>query len=127
MHIAVVIGPTGSDEYSIITAKYYIAAVDIFTTDGGTTWYAEEMGRIANFRGTFGDISCDNRIQITASQDYSKYFISWLDTDIEDAEENNQPNIFVRGFEPSTYMKTQADANGTDGPTNVTLFSERFF
>ncbi len=124
MHIAVVIGPTGSNEYSIVTAKYYIAAVDIFTTDGGTTWYAEEMGRIANFRGTFGDISCDNRIQITASQDYSKYFISWLDTDIEDAEENNQPNIFVRGFEPSTYMKTQGDANGTDGPTNVTLFSE---
>jgi len=124
MHIAVVIGPTGSNEYSIITAKYYIAAVDIFTNDGGTTWFAEEMGRIENFRGSFGDISCDNRIQITASQDYSKFFISWLDTDIEDAEENNQPNIFIRGFDPTTYMKTQGDASGTDGPTNVTLFSE---
>ncbi len=123
MHIAVVIGPTGSDAYSIITAKGYIAAYDIFTDDGGTTWYAEEMGRLLNFRGSFGDISCDNRIQITASQDYSKFFISWLDTDIEDAEENNQPNIFIRGFDPATYMKTN-DGSGNDAPTNVTLFSD---
>ncbi len=48
-----------------------------------------------------------------------------MDTDIEDAEENNQPNIFIRGFEPGTYMKTQSgDPTNPDGPTNVTLFSD---
>ncbi len=122
LHIAVVIGPTGSDPYSIITAKGYLGVVDIFTDDGGTTWFAEEMGRPQNFRGNFGDLSEDNRIQITTSPDHSKIFISWLDTDIEDAEENNQPNIFCRGFDPVTYMKTN-DGSGNDAPTNVTLFS----
>jgi len=123
LHMAVVIGPTGSDPYSIITAKGYIAAVDIFTTDGGTTWFAEEMGRVSTFRGTFGDLTEDNRIQITTDKAGTKIFVSWLDTDIEDAEDNDRPNIWVRGFEPSTYMKT-ANSSGEDAPTNVTLFSE---
>jgi hypothetical protein len=122
LHIAVVIGPTGTNEYSIVTAKGYLGVIDLFTNDGGTTWYAEEMGRPQNFRGTFGDLTEDNRIQITTSPDHSKIFISWLDTDIEDADENNQPNIFCRGFDPATYMKTN-DGSGNDAPTNVTLFS----
>lgn len=122
LHMAVIIGPTGSDAFSITTAKGYLAAVDIFTNDGGTTWYAEEMGRVATFRGNFGDLTEDNRIQITSDQTGSKIFVSWLDTDIEDAEDNDSPNIWCRGFEPSTYMKT-ADASGLDAPTNVTKFS----
>ena len=123
LHIAVVIGPTGSDAYSIITAKGYLAAYDIFTDDGGTTWYAEEMGRVSTFDGTFGDLTEYNRIQITTTPDHSKIFVSWLDTDIEDADENNQPNIWCRGFDPATYMKTD-DGSGNDAPTNVTLFSD---
>ena len=123
LHIAVVIGPTGSDAYSIVTAKGYIAAVDIFTTDGGTSWYVEEMGRIDTFRGTFGDLTEDNRIQITTNKNGNMIFVSWLDTDIEDAEDNDRPNIWCRGFEPATYMKT-ANSNGEDAATNVTLFSE---
>ncbi len=50
------IAPTGSDAQSIITANGYLAAIDLFTNDGGTTWYVEEMGRSATFRGTFGGI-----------------------------------------------------------------------
>ena len=122
LHIAIIIGPTGSDAYSIVTAKGYIAALDIFTNDGGTTWFAEEMGRVATFRGNFGDLTEDNRIQITTNKIGDKVFVSWLDTDIEDAEDNDRPNIWCRGFEPATYMKT-ADGSGNDAPTNVTLFS----
>lgn len=121
LHIAVLIGPTGSDPQSIITAKGYTAVVDIFTTDGGTTWFVEEMGRPNTFRGTFGEISSDNRVKITSNAAATKFFFSWLDTDIEDAEDNDRPNIWCRGFDPSTYMKT-ANSDG-DGPTNVTLFS----
>ncbi len=29
----------------------YSAAIDLFTTDGGSTWYAEEMGRVQTLRG----------------------------------------------------------------------------
>lgn len=123
LHIGVIIGPTGSDPQSITTASGYLAAIDLFTTDGGTTWYAEEMGRPATFRGNFGDISEDNRIRITTDWLGKKIFVSWLDTDIEDAEDNDRPNIWCRGFIPATYMKT-VDAEGNDAATNVTLFSE---
>ena len=122
LHMAVMIAPTGSDPFSIITAKGYLAAVDIFTNDGGTTWFAEEMGRVSTFRGTFGDLTEDNRIQITSNKAGDMIFISWLDTDVEDAEDNDKPNIWCRGFQPSTYLKTSS--NGDDVPTNVTLFSE---
>ncbi len=123
LHIAVVIGPTGSSAYSIITAKGYLTVEDIFTYDGGTSWYAEEMGHPLTFRGTFGDLTEDNRIQITTTPDRSKMFISWLDTDIEDATDNDQPNIFCRGFEPATFLKTHNLADSAL-PTNVTKFSD---
>ena len=122
LHIAVIIGPTGADPQSIITANGYLAAVDIFTGDGGTTWYVEEMGRPSTFRGTFGDLTEDNRIRITSTPAGDKMFVSWLDTDIEDAVDNDKPNLWVRGFEPSSYMKT-IDGSGNDAATNVTLFS----
>lgn len=123
LHIAVVIGPTGTDAQTIVSAAGYLAAIDLFTTDGGTSWYAEEMGRIQTFRGEFGDISEDNRIRITTDWLGEKIFISWLDTDIEDAEDNDKPNIWCRGFNPSIYAKT-INSLGMDAPTNVTLFSE---
>ncbi len=125
LHIAVVIGPTGADAYSIITAEGYIAAVDIFTKDGGESWEVEHMGYPRTFRGYFPDdaFSEDNRIQITMNTAADKVFISWLDTDLEDEEDNNRPNIWTRGFDPITYLKTMGSPV-EDGPTNVTLFSE---
>ena len=122
LHIGVVIGPTGSDPLTIVSAKGFLAAVDLFTTDGGTTWYVEEMGRVGTFRGTFGDITEDNRIRITSDWEGDKMFVSWLDTDIEDAEDNDRPNIWCRGFDAGSYMKT-SDDSGEDMATNVTLFS----
>lgn len=123
LHIAVVIGPSGLDPFSIVTAQGYLAAVDIFTTNGGENWDSEEMGRLRTFRGNFGDISQDNRIQITTTHDADKIFISWLDTDMEDMEENTRPNIWVRGFNLTNFCKTN-DPEGSDAPTNVTMFSE---
>lgn len=122
LHIGVLIGPTGSDAQSIVSNNPFIAVVDIFTTDGGTTWYVEEMGRPNTFRGSFGEISCDNRVKITSNDQANKFFFSWLDTDPEVSEDNDSPDIWSRGFELSTYLKT-ADANGADLPTNVTTFS----
>ncbi len=124
LHIAVVISTTGSDPHSIISAAGYIRPVDIFTTDGGETWEVEHMGSIRTFRGTFGDLTEDNRIQITTNYDRDKIFISWLDTDLEEEEDNNRPNIWCRGFDPfaSPYLLT-ANAAGESAPTNVTNFS----
>ncbi len=122
LHISVVIGPTGSDPFSIGSSAGYMAAYDIFTNDGGTTFFAETMGYIRTLRGTFGTITEDNRIRITTDEMGEKIFVSWLDTDLEEEEDNNRPNLWCRGFVPATYLKT-ANASGEDLPDNVTNFS----
>jgi hypothetical protein len=101
LHIGVVIGVVGSDDYSIVSASHLFAAYDIYTTDGGTTWHGIKLGSINQFRGTWpGDYTEDNRIQTTLSPDRNTVFVSWLDTDLDDAEDNGRPNIFIRGVRP---------------------------
>lgn len=128
LHISVVIGLTNETEYSISTFDdpainmQTMFAYDIFTDDGGTTFYAEKMGGIRFLRGNFGGVSEDNRVRITTDKAGQVIFISWLDTDTPDAVENNTPNIWCRGFKPQSYLKT-VNALGEDLPNNVTLFS----
>jgi hypothetical protein len=127
-HFATMIGVGASTEYSIISASEYFAAFDIFSVDGGTTWEAYNCGKANQFRGTFGtDYEEDNRIQASSTQDGKKVFITWLDTRLEGAEENNAPDIFIRGIEPNVppfAYKFTGDADGEDMPVNVTTFSE---
>jgi hypothetical protein len=125
LHIAVVIGATSTTtDYSISSNTGLFGVMDIYTTDGGTSWFAEIMGHPQCFRGNYPDDTYteDNRTQITTSANHDRLFISWLDTDIEDTEDNNRPNIYARGFNPSTLMKT-VDAQGADAPFNVTFLS----
>jgi hypothetical protein len=125
LHIAVVIGATSTTtDYSISSNSGLFGVMDIYTTDGGTSWFAEIMGHPQCFRGNYPDDTYteDNRTQITTSANHDRLFISWLDTDIEDQDDNNRPNIYVRGFNPSTLMKT-VDAQGADAPFNVTFLS----
>lgn len=124
LHIAVVISATASDPHSIVSAEDYIQAYDLFTKDGGMSWEVERMGYLKRFRGTFGTLEDDNRIRIATNYDRDKIFVTWVDTDLEDEENNNRPNLWCRGFDPfvSPYMKTM-NTSGEDAATNVTNFS----
>ena len=127
-HVAVIVGVGASTEYSIISAVEYFAAFDIFSIDGGNTWDGYMCGKAKQFRGTFGtDYSEDNRIQISSSQDGDKIFVTWLDTWLEGAEENNAPDVFIRGIDvnmpPEPWHYTCNEEN-EPLPTNVTTFSE---
>lgn len=128
-HMSVVVGIGGIDnEYSIGTAPDYFAAFDIFSTDGGTTWDGYCCGTINQLRGTFGtDYTEDNRIQCSSTQDGHKIFVTWLDTRLEGAEENNSPDVYIRGIEPNMPpmpWRYTGNESGEDMPTNVTTFSE---
>lgn len=130
VHIAVVIG-LASDEtdYAISSGiPGILVAYDIYTTDGGTTWHAIKLGAINQFRGTWPGTPAyeeDNRIQITVSPDRETVFVSWIDTDLEDVEDNTRPNIYSRGIRPNAWGTADLTcADGADAPTNVTLFSE---
>jgi hypothetical protein len=127
-HLSVVVGVGASTEYSIVTASETFAAFDISTTDGGTTWDGWMCGKLMQFRGTFGtDYTEDNRIQASSTQDGEKVFITWLDTQLEGAVENNSPDIFARGVDVSAdedYRSLSTDPDGADLPDNVTTSSE---
>jgi hypothetical protein len=126
LHIAVVVGVVGTDAYSIVSASDMFAAYDIYTTDGGTSWYAVKLGSINQLRGTWpGDYTEDNRIQITVSPDRETIFVSWIDTDLEEIEDNTRPDIFIRGLRPNQWGTADLTcAEGQPVPTNVTFFSE---
>ncbi|MCK9292360.1 MAG: T9SS type A sorting domain-containing protein [Bacteroidales bacterium] len=126
LHIGVVIGVVGNDDYSIVSAEYLFAAYDIFTTDGGTTWHAIKLGNIRQFRGEWdgGDFNEDNRIQVSISPDRETVFVLWLDSDAETAESNNRPNIFARGVRANQWGTADLTCDGTNPvATNVTMFS----
>ena len=106
LHIAALVGIAGEaeDGISFYVINNWGKIVDLFTNDGGTTWEVEEMGAIQTFSFQWGDGPNEaNRTQITLNPDADIVFISWLDTDIEDAEDNDKPNIWCRGFKPSNY------------------------
>lgn len=125
LHIGVVVGVVGTNDYSIVSSDYLFAAYDIYTTDGGTTWHAVKLGNIRKFRGTWPtDFTEDNRIQISASPDRNTIFVLWLDTDLEAVEDNSRPNIFARGIRPNSWGTANLTCeNGNPVATNVTLFS----
>ncbi len=108
---------------TISTGTGFMTNFHIWSTDGGETWNAFKLADLIQFEAPFGDASAPtshhNRPQISTTWDGSIVFFSWLDSDIEDAEDNKRPDIYFREFFP--YM----GENGTHGEeiVNVTLFS----
>jgi hypothetical protein len=122
LHIGVIIGVAGIDPYSIVTAEYFFAAFDIYTRDGGATWDGAFLGSCKTFRGIFGNYDVDNHINASITTDGLKVFITWLDTQLEGVEENNQPDVYARGYDLLTNCLTGDDV-GADLPNNVTAYS----
>jgi hypothetical protein len=135
-HIAVIVGVTGSTAYSISTgispsSKYaFTCAFLLSSMDKGNegSWIGYPLGRPVSFRGTFGDNTEDNRIQIARTSDGSKMFVAWLDTDTTISAENNAPDIWARGVDVVNHTYT-ADLAGpiADRPVNVTYGSSGTF
>jgi hypothetical protein len=98
------------------------AAFDLYSTDGGTTWNAQLMGYPTTFRGTFGTLTEDNRVNIATTRAGDKMFVTWNDTQIGGTTDNNQCDVFARGFDLIANKLT--NVNGDCVPNNVTLLSD---
>ncbi|MCF8366998.1 MAG: T9SS type A sorting domain-containing protein, partial [Bacteroidales bacterium] len=133
-HIAVVCGVTSSTPYAILsgispssgyafTSMFLLSSSDL-GNEG--SWIGYELGRPVSFRGTFGEFTEDNRIQIARDPAGTKMFVSWLDTDTTVSSENNAPDIWTRGVDVVNHKLT-VDENGDDLPSNVTFGSEGTF
>lgn len=109
-HIAVVIGSGGgADPYSISTGSGAGLAIYDVTPSGNNTcpWTAFRLSDIATFRGTWVDVTEDNRPQVSISPDGTKLTFGWLDSD--DAltgGTNDQPNLFTRGLDITNGLAT---------------------
>ncbi|HZK07543.1 MAG TPA: T9SS type A sorting domain-containing protein [Bacteroidales bacterium] len=133
-HIAAIVGVSGSTAYSIISARSTISgylfagAFLISSNDKGEegSWTAHLMGRPSTFRGTFGDLSEDNRIQIARDRLGAKMFVGWIDTDTTVSTDNNAPDIWCRGYDIDNNWLTD-DQMGNPMPVNVTYGSEATF
>jgi hypothetical protein len=120
-HIGVTIGVGGihsGTAYSILASDGYGATFHIYSLDQGDTWIGKYLTHNNTFRGEFGEISEDNRSQMTTTKDGSKVFISWLDTDFEGVEDNIMPDIWCVGFDMSEEPYAYTDVY------NVTYLSE---
>lgn len=133
--IAVVVGVTADTAYSIVTQKsqvsgyLFMAPFILNSIDKGNpgSWYGREIGRLVSFRGDYGEISEDNRIQITRDATGKYLFAAWLDTDTTVSAENNAPDIWARGFNAETKMLTHNYETMNGDPQNMTYGSEATF
>ena len=131
--IAVFIG-VSIDAYTIgsgispSSGYLFTSAFMLHSTDKGEpeSWFGHEMGRPVSFRGNFGDLTEDNRIQISRTPAGDKMFVAWLDTDTTVSAENNAPDIWARGIDLMSNAKTENEM-GEDRPVNVTFGSEGTF
>ena len=88
----------------------------IYSKDGGETWDADPLWDQYWFDGTVGDLPVYNRPQASIDYDGENIFYSWLDSEVEQAEENDRPNIYVMGYDIEEGAYTDV--------TNVTYFTQ---
>jgi hypothetical protein len=108
----------GAGAFSIYQGAGASTIVDIYTTDGGTTWAAQELGIPMTGRGTFGDASTanptlnhDNRAQGTRNWDGTKLMFTWFDTDTNNFAGlgNTYPDAYSVGLNTATGLWTSMD------------------
>ncbi|HHN48564.1 MAG TPA: hypothetical protein ENN08_06520 [Bacteroidales bacterium] len=116
-HISVTIGIADINApYTIIAGDGYSATFHFYTLSKGQCRIARYVSGNKTFQGTFGGISEFNRSQISATQDGSKVFLSWLDTDFEGVTSNIMPDIFCNAYDVMTrkYTSVYNVSNGSE-------------
>ncbi len=75
-----------------------MATWHLYSNDGGNSWDAYALYDNIFFDGRVDDLNMYNRPYAMSTYDGNWLFFSWLDTDLDGAEENTNPNIFVVGY-----------------------------
>ena len=123
-HLACSIFLCADDPGYFIAEPYSFGVFDLFSMDGGETWLAQPLGALKTYEGNFPDADFPefNRLQVASTMDGTMMFFTWLDTDLEGIELNNQPDVYARGFCTTDHSYT-FNENGEDLPNNVTFLS----
>ena len=76
-----------------------MATWHVYSQDGGDTWDATALYDNIFFDGDIGGLGMWNRPYAMSTYDGQCLFFSWIDTDLDGAEANTNPNIFVVGYD----------------------------
>lgn len=124
LHFIVPVFPQSGTSSSILIGPGVWGMFDIYTTDGGTSWFAHLLATPETFSATFGTgttqdptITEYTRGQATSTWDGTKLFFTWFDTDTAiygATTGNTSPDMHSVGFDVTNSMWT-LDTNFTNG------------
>jgi hypothetical protein len=121
-HIAVIVGFANSGYSVSYGVDSLFTLFDIYSVNDGATWNAVAMGSLKTFRGTWATYTADNRTYISRNKAGDKMFFTWNDTYIDGEINNQNPDVFARGFDLLTSKITTV--NGLNTPNNVTFLCD---
>lgn len=86
-----------------------MATWHVYSPDGGMTWEANALYDNLWLEGDIGGLGMWNRPYAASTYDGHYLFFSWIDTDLDGAEGNTNPNIFVVGYDSQDGYYTDVD------------------
>lgn len=86
-----------------------MATWHVFSPDGGDTWDATALYDNIFMEGDIGGLVQYNRPYAASTADGHYLFFSWIDTDLDGAEANTNPNIFVVGYDSEDHFYTDVE------------------
>ena len=98
-----------------------MATWHVYSDDGGTTWDADALYDNIFLDGVPAGLEMYNRPYAASTADGHYLFFSWIDTDLDGAEGNTNPNIFITGYDSEDHTYNES------GVQNVTALSLYWF
>lgn len=113
-HMCFVLLPgSTSTAYSVLGGSTNKALYDLTynsSAPAGCEWKMLKLADVNSFRRTVGtNVSCDNYVRVARTDDGSKLFVTWLDSDpalVGEGGDNDFPELHVLGLNVSTGNKT---------------------
>ncbi len=106
-HMTGIIGIAGEDFW--YPEENLMATWHLYSVDGGITWDATALYDNIFFDGEVGGLEMYNRPYAMSTYDGNYLFFSWLDSDLDGAEENINPNIFIVGYNTEDMWYSEVD------------------
>jgi len=98
-----------------------MATWHVYSDDGGDTWNGDALYDNIFLDGEPAGLVMYNRPYAASTMDGHYLFFSWIDTDLDGAEANTNPNLFVVGYDSEDHVYN------IDGVQNVTALSLYWF
>ena len=98
-----------TDEGNWYPGEGTMATWHVYSKDGGDNWDATALYDNIFLEGDIGGLGMWNRPYASSTYDGHLLFFSWIDTDLDGAEGNTNPNIFMVGYDDAHHSYTEVE------------------